>query len=434
MDPSGKPSARWLLPGVMLMALVVRGGAALALFGQLAEDPDAYRQIAEIVATHGIYGRVPPLEREAPPVPTAHRPPLYPLLLAALAPGGKVWLPGVAVLQVALGLVTVLIVYRLGERWRLGSGAAVAALLVACDPILLQQASLVMTETLATLLGVIGLWQLTLYGEKPTLAKAALAGAILGLATLCRPTFLPWLGLAALGAILLRQPWRLRLTQAAVTVVAAFLVLAPWAMRNVAVLGTPKLTTTHGGYTLWLGNNPEFYDWLTSDKMYAWPGPSELDPAVRVYREAQQAGEPITPELELAADVACYRAAIASMQAQPAQAMYGVLARIGWLWSPLPQKTAASESTYRTLARFGIALWYVGVYLLAAAGAWRLARQRATAWLWGLALCLAVTAVHAAYWSNLRMRAPLMPVVALMAGAGLYRSAERKTALKNGIS
>ena len=39
-------------------------------------------------------------------------------------------------------------------------------------------------------------------------------------------------------------------------------------------------------------------------------------------------------------------------------------------------------------------------------------------WLWGLLLVLAVTAVHAFYWTNLRMRAPLMPVVALAAALG----------------
>jgi hypothetical protein len=38
---------------------------------------------------------------------------------------------------------------------------------------------------------------------------------------------------------------------------------------------------------------------------------------------------------------------------------------------------------------------------------------------WGLLLCLAFTAVHTFYWSNLRMRGPLMPIVCLCAAVGM---------------
>ena len=40
-------------------------------------------------------------------------------------------------------------------------------------------------------------------------------------------------------------------------------------------------------------------------------------------------------------------------------------------------------------------------------------------WDWGVLLCLAFTAGHPLYWGNLRMRAPLMPFVALVAAAAL---------------
>jgi hypothetical protein len=45
-------------------------------------------------------------------------------------------------------------------------------------------------------------------------------------------------------------------------------------------------------------------------------------------------------------------------------------------------------------------------------------RRWRTGWLWGILLAGCFTAVHAVYWSNLRMRAPLMPAVALAAAAG----------------
>ena len=39
-------------------------------------------------------------------------------------------------------------------------------------------------------------------------------------------------------------------------------------------------------------------------------------------------------------------------------------------------------------------------------------------WLWGMALAMSLSAVHAVYWSSLRMRAPVVPVVALLAAVG----------------
>ena len=43
-----------------------------------------------------------------------------------------------------------------------------------------------------------------------------------------------------------------------------------------------------------------------------------------------------------------------------------------------------------------------------------------SSWLWGLLLVACLTAVHTFYWTDMRMRAPLMPVVALAAAGGLF--------------
>ena len=41
-----------------------------------------------------------------------------------------------------------------------------------------------------------------------------------------------------------------------------------------------------------------------------------------------------------------------------------------------------------------------------------------TPWLWGVLLCLTFTLVHSIYWSDMRMRTPLMPFLALVAAMG----------------
>ena len=50
---------------------------------------------------------------------------------------------------------------------------------------------------------------------------------------------------------------------------------------------------------------------------------------------------------------------------------------------------------------------------------------RYTPWLWGALLAATFTAVHAVYWTDMRMRAPLVPFVSLVAAAGAAAIGER---------
>ena len=413
----------------MLLALLVRGGAGYAMRNDLAADPDGYRGIAQLLLETGEYRRpvayqLPgdaALDPAAATIPTAYRPPLYPLLLAALAWGGEVTDLAAASLNLVLGVATVWCVWRLAIRWQLGRWSLAAALLVAVDPILLRQAALVMTETLAALLAVLALLALTRYGERRDWRSAGLAGLVLGLACLCRPTFLPWTALAA-GAIAIaalrarggaEQP-RPKLGHAAALALAALLALLPWGVRNYARFGEPILTTSHGGYTLLLGNNPEFYRYLRENRSgELWD--AEQSQMADEYRRAERrhAGD------ELAVDRWANRRAKQHMVENPAQFAYASLVRVGRFWQLMPHRLSASESTARFLARLAIALWYAVLFGAAIVGCLALrGRLLRSPWLWGLLLAASLTALHAVYWSNMRMRAPVSPVVALLAAAG----------------
>src|SRR5688572_2599097 len=136
--------AWWIFGGVMLLALAVRGGALWAMRDKLEADPDAYRQLAENVLAEGVYGRFLPLDvhaRGTSNLPTAYRPPLYPLLLTKLAYDVKVSLAAVGACHLLLGLLTVAIVYWLAATRISVAAAPVAALFTAGDPILLFQSA-----------------------------------------------------------------------------------------------------------------------------------------------------------------------------------------------------------------------------------------------------------------------------------------------------
>ena len=412
---------------VMLALAVLVRGAALAITWQgLAADPDTYRELATNLREHGTFGYALPA---GPIMPTAYRPPLYPLLLAAAANGRPVFLAWVALLHLLLGAVTVLLVYLAGCRWWNLTAGRLAALLITLDPILLNQAAQLMTETLATALAMAVWWCVVLgqqagRGSGRRVAWTA-AGLTLGLAALSRPTFLAWGG--ALGLALLVAPgqggapaepapswnWRRRLQAAALLGAATALVLMPWALRNQRQFERFLLTTTHGGYTLWLGNNPEFYDFLRSAAWGEVWDSTEVDDLYNRIRER-------FAHDELAADRWAREQALDTLANQPGMFVRASAFRVSSLWGLIPHRLAEHESVGRRLARHGVGAWYGLLFLFAICGLIRLrTRLLHPPWIAGLLLCLAFTAVHSIYWSNLRMRAPLMPAVCLLAAVGL---------------
>ncbi len=236
---------------VVILALAARLAVIAPRLDEPPDDPDNYLPLARTLAEGRgflINGR-----------PSAYRPPLYPLALAPLVKrlGDRHVLAGVAALHLALGAGTVVLTYLAARAGGLGRGRSLAAAwIVALDPVLVVQSRSVMTETLAAFLLVaalaglgVGSW----WGP-------VLGGLAFGLGGLCRPSTLAAAAFAVVASLGFGPGnARTRLVRAAGIVLATAAVLAPWAFRNALVLGEPVWTTTHGGYTLALANNPVYY-------------------------------------------------------------------------------------------------------------------------------------------------------------------------------
>jgi hypothetical protein len=517
----------WTTVVVLLVGVLIRGGMLLLTPTALETDPDGYRRLAENLVAHGTFGELRPAQLsprppagEGPGVraagtgtgsnpssnavvcePTAYRPPLYPLLLAGcLRIDGRT---AIGLLHVLLGVGTVALTLLLGRAWGLGrNAAAAAALLVACDPILLAWSMQVMTETPAALLAAAGLLALTWAGctrakgdrsmfsagvgqpktsvgrkmdQSPAIGRAFFAGFILGLGTLCRPVLLSATILA--GAALAIMAFRRAMSHSgsegdgsmfsvkmdrspggshcsceaaaraggvlAMFALGAIIVLGPWAVRNQIQFGRPIVTTTHGGYTLYLANNPDFYRWLRTGE---WG-------SVWWSKEFDAAWEQRRPRDELQADRMAYQEALQTIRREPASFAEACLVRLGRFWSPLPHQITPQETSLRRWSRYGVALWYAVEFALAVVfcgAAVSAAKDRRDAcaanriftgteapvgkiesikntscrqpspspWFWGLLFVVCLTAAHTVYWTDMRMRAPVMPVVALAAAAG----------------
>ena len=66
-----------------------------------------------------------------------------------------------------------------------------------------------------------------------------------------------------------------------------------------------------------------------------------------------------------------------------------------------------------------IAIWYTAVFLMAISGLIRHS-HRVRPWAAGLLLVVSLTGLHSVYWSNMRMRSPLVPVVSLLASSVMF--------------
>ncbi len=413
---------------VLLLTLAVRGTVVYLQAEDLRGDPDGYRNYAQTLAETGTFGYRP--DPQDDPTPSAYRPPLYPLLLADL-----LWLCqtdrqaqlAIGATHVVLGVLTVALVIAVGTRLGLGGASLMAGGLLACDPILLHQSTLVMTETLATFLAAASLYFLVRALQLDSSWDYCLAGGTLALAALCRPTFLVMLGLVGMVIAIASMAIRARWGRALGYAVAAAIVLAPWTIRNLIQFRRPIVATTHGGFTFHLANNASFYAFARSGAFGAtWQGADRM----------AMPPQPTTPgpPAELERDRAHYLYGREAISADPAGFVLATFIRSGRLWQLIPHQIDSNESSTGRWLRYAIGGWYTAVFLLALVGIAKLGGQVVNSpWLWGLLLCLSFTLVHAFYWSNMRMRAPLMPAVCLLAAVSFAPRSAGVSARKSSV-
>ena len=252
------------------------------------------------------------------------------------------------------------------------------------------------------------------------------AGVTLGLAALCRPTFLAWIGLLLLfdAARHLYHDQRQQLGRTVMMGAIVLLTLSPWIVRNAKQLGRVTPTTTHGGYTLLLANNPGFYQHLREAPWGAvWDSKPLDDERLQWLRDNNMN--------EVAADRDSYRRAWNTIVEQPGGFLYACVVRLGRFWSPLPHRLSEDESTARTWLRRLTCAWYDAMLVLLLIGLAVVPRRKLSGpWLEGALLVLSLTLVHAVFWSNMRMRAPLTPFLSLLIAAGLTLICSREDELK----
>lgn len=458
-----------VLVGIFLSAFVLRAGLLVVRSEDLLIERDAYLSIARSLTDGHGYCTLGSTE------PTAFRPPLFPIVIALLQNlvGLQV---AVALVNLCAGTATVVLTWQLGRQLQLAHLAWLAAIFVAIDPLLLQYTTQPMTETLFTCLVLAMLvvatktWPAGIVADpgndnvtlgvvtthRPSRSLMFAVGVLFGLCAVCRPTIWIFGGLMALiwGCRVLAEFWKQRDHLFGIVreqlpwpvLLGMLLVVAPWLIRNLVVMHSPIFTTTHGGYTLALGNNEVFYrevvdkPWGTvwnQDSLHEWQQSLERELDATVPR----------PTTESQRDRWMYQQAMRTIADHPAQFIAASWLRFRRFWNvaPLqPVNTSLRELWRRMCASVGLNQWadsadtfaatvvgaltgyYTVMLFLLVVGVSAILLNRRPGWTPLLVLILSFTLVHLFFWSNARMRAPIIPAIALIASAGVSTVAGRR--------
>jgi len=403
-------------------ALLVVAAAALPRLLALAIEREqileAYVEKSDVFArtlvSSGTFGFLPG-------VPSAYTQPLYAWFLAGLYwPLDRSWAV-VGLAQVLVAVVTALLVLAIGTHLASVRTGVLAALVATLHPYLVWHDIHVNREILDGLLAAAIVLLALLAYERRSLPLALGLGAVSGLAILsnARLLLLP-LVLAPYVA------WRVRpagraIAAAALVVVGAALVTAPWVVRNKVVIGCATITTDTRA--LWKANNPATYDVLARggwiDDVPDLPGvPPWPEKAAGISVAAAKA-------VDECAQSSFYRDEVLDFwRDHPGEKARLAVQAVGMLWSPFLSVTAddeaqqgASDLAQRTVEPVFVLL----LYAFALWGAFLAPRH----FVMLAALLLGFNTVMAMVFAGtVRYRAPWDFVLALLAAFALERAWE----------
>jgi hypothetical protein len=262
LEAARDTTLRRVLPvvaGLALLGLALRVWFLLDVTGDssLVGDGLEYRGLAEALADGR--GYVSPFTAPgAEAVPSAHKPPLYPLLLALVAAlGGSGHVP-FQVASALVGTATVVVCAVLAGRIAGPRAAVLAAAIGAVYPVFLVADASLRAESLYGLLIALSLLAAYRAWERPTAWRLVQLGVLIGLATLARSEGLALIVLLGVPIVWRRgrpgRGWKL-----AVLAGAGLLTLAPWLIRCWIVFDEPVLISTNSGDLIAGANCAEVY-------------------------------------------------------------------------------------------------------------------------------------------------------------------------------
>ena len=407
-----------LWPGaIFVVALLIRliylfQIESIPLFYQLAGDGRTYDEWAQRLAAGDWLGQG-----------VFYQAPLYPYFLGAVqwVFGYSLWL--IRLLQIFLGSLSCALIYRVGViLFSRQAGIAAGVLLAGYAPAIFYDALIEKSILDLTLLSLL-LFHLFNGAANKGWVKSLGAGALLGLLGLSRENALILAPVIGLWIWLQRadQPRAVRAGWLGCFVAGLFLVLLPVGLRNLGVGGEFKLTTSQFGANFFIGNNPAADGSYGSIRKLI--GESQLEG-----QDAKRLAERAVGRALSAGEVSDYwlGQSLAYIAAQPVNWLRLLSSKWWLVWHGREVEDSDDFYIYQGwswLLAFLAWFSHFGTLApLAAVGVLCTIRQWRQLWLlyamiFSLALSVAMFYVFGRY------RFPLVPLLALFAGAGLIEVA-----------
>ncbi len=404
----------WTIAAITLLGLALRLYAAWRWnltqpdgAARLQGDEPGYDRLArEILAGHGIDwpGRVP----------------LYPLWLAAVyaTTGGSY--RAVPIAQAFLGATAIPLSYLLARRVFGHAAGLLTALGVALSCQLIVEVRPLMSEVLFTsvvLLAMLLLWDALRQGAW---WRIALAGALVGVSDLVRPTLLFFPVFMPL-VLAVRDGGHRAARFGLVYVLGAALVVTPWMVRNYQRYHAVFPLALSNAF-LWQGS-PEYFH-LVRDRGVSY---------MQVWTEVLYAPDsPVPDPSSLAGDRYWNTRAVRSIAAEPLLYLRYAAEKLVTYWMGDPEADWGGSHVFDLHAlvlAFGLCwtlLFLPGLVLpVVALGAVLLLRRRWRELLPIHALLLYCTLLHAATHAEARLSQPLQPFLLLLVAGALSAASTR---------
>lgn len=411
-------AARWsrtdtvVLLAVIAVALCVRVVYVIQLrdcpyFDQDTMDAGYHDEWARAIASGSAFEEGP-----------YFRAPLYPWFLGVLYKVTGANYLAVRLIQAMLGSLSCGLVFLIGRRFMPRVAAGVAGLATALYWTIVYFDAELLIPVLAVFLNLLLLWALLCAGERRTVLRCAVAGLLLGVSALARPNVLLFAPLIVLWLAFARPRGKPALLAAGAFSVAGVVPILPVTLHNYRQ-GDVVLISSQAGVNFFIGNN------AAADGMRVHvPG---LRPSIReIYhgttRIAQaEAKRPMRPS-----EVSSYYTAKALkwMRSQPGAALKLMAKKLMYFWSR--SEILNNKHIYFLTDRYTPIVGFlpVGFWLVGPLGLMGLAAAIMTPdrWklfpLWGFVLAYTVSVVL--FFVTARFRVPVIPVLALLAGYGVW--------------
>lgn len=307
--------------------------------------------------------------------------------------------------QALVGTSLVPLTFLLTQRFTTPAFSLLAAALVAIHPSLILHVTRVYPEILYTPLLIVTLLALLNALEKPMFKRFGVAGALLAITNLCRPTMMLF---PAAIPLLMPLGWTLKrkISLFLAYILAVVVVTAPWTYHNFRTYNVFLPYSVSTG-VLWLGS-PEYYH-LVQDKRNL----------LRIWDEYMQpkrngGHDPFSIE----GDRYFKKRAIASIKAEPGVYIWYSLQKLAFFWfGNIVDWGHHAMHSVDTLRAIYTKQRLIGIFstrlmpLVALAGL-MVSRHRWRQFWPLLAVCGYFTAIHAITYAQIRFSEPLYPILA----------------------